>query len=309
MVRDLWRDHTSREPPQPDLWHAVKVKTVCRTDFLEEGVTVRVLSASRDTPLSTYEEVDHALSPVKPACSDRVTDGVLVLVTYGQCRIARGNRTLHLNKGDLLLCTHVEHPMFFLPPASPHEEYTIRFSYDALDNLPILHNADKCTWRVRSEALFLDRFKRIYHHFTEGEPYSDILCRALVTELLVHLNREIDRGLKSQAQNVIVSQMLMYIRTHRREKVTKLDLARHVERSPGYVATLFQSVTGKTISEYLHEARVEMALQLLRESQLTVGDIAEFLGYSDAAYFHKVFKRITGHRPKDYFEQRPRPRS
>lgn len=260
---------------------------------------MHLVGAYRDTSFLTGGEV---------SCDGQDTTGLLIFVTYGDCRISVRNRSVHLKSGDLLLCTQVEEPISFLPSAAPHEQYVLFFTFGDSDDLPILSNADKCLCKAHSEPLFLDRVKRIYHHYIESDAYRDVLCAALVMELLVYLNREVDRGAKGQAQLEMAKKMQVYIRTHRREKVTKFDVARHIERSPGYAASLFQAMTRKTISEYLHESRVEMALQLLRESELTVGDIAEFLGYSDASYFHKVFKRITGRRPKDYFAQRPRAR-
>jgi len=59
-------------------------------------------------------------------------------------------------------------------------------------------------------------------------------------------------------------------------------------------------VTGQTISEYVHSIRIKTAIGLLQESELTLEEISEFLGYSDVSYFHKVFRRMTGKKPSEY---------
>ena len=54
--------------------------------------------------------------------------------------------------------------------------------------------------------------------------------------------------------------------------------------------------------EFLREARVRKACQLLRESSMAVVDIAYACGYSDPKYFSKCFKQDTGMTPKQYRE-------
>jgi YesN/AraC family two-component response regulator len=98
--------------------------------------------------------------------------------------------------------------------------------------------------------------------------------------------------------------MREYMMNHHREKVTKEVLGDYIERSPNYAATLFRQVTGRTISEQVHSLRIKTAIHMLEHSKLTVGEIALFLGYSDGAYFHKVFKRLTGDNPSKYMAGR-----
>ena len=58
-----------------------------------------------------------------------------------------------------------------------------------------------------------------------------------------------------------------------------------------------------TYKQLLNESRRDIAIDYLRDTQLSVEHIAELVDYSDAANFRKAFKKWTGRRPKDY---RPR---
>ena len=67
-----------------------------------------------------------------------------------------------------------------------------------------------------------------------------------------------------------------------------------------YLFRVFKASTGKTIMEYYISLKIQKAKQLLRENDLSVGEIAERLGFSEANYFTKTFKRVTGLTPTAY---------
>lgn len=67
-----------------------------------------------------------------------------------------------------------------------------------------------------------------------------------------------------------------------------------------YFCKIFKQCFGKNFTIYLAEFRVERAKELLNDITLNVKDISECVGYRDANYFAKVFKRVTGMTPSEY---------
>ena len=55
-----------------------------------------------------------------------------------------------------------------------------------------------------------------------------------------------------------------------------------------------------TYSEYLQDIRLKKARQLLEETDLSVADIAEQVGYHNKGYFYKLFTRKYGVTPAQY---------
>ncbi|MEM1264492.1 MAG: helix-turn-helix domain-containing protein [Pseudomonadota bacterium] len=62
----------------------------------------------------------------------------------------------------------------------------------------------------------------------------------------------------------------------------------------------FSQATGKTLIGYVQNVRVEAAKVMLEESQTSVDDIAAAVGYENAAFFRRLFKRATGLTPREY---------
>jgi transcriptional regulator GlxA family with amidase domain len=62
----------------------------------------------------------------------------------------------------------------------------------------------------------------------------------------------------------------------------------------------FKAATGTTLINYLQNLRVEAAKRLLESGQQPVDDISVEIGYEDASFFRRLFKRLTGLTPSQY---------
>lgn len=91
-----------------------------------------------------------------------------------------------------------------------------------------------------------------------------------------------------------------YVQQHYASPLTLEEVAAHAGFSASYFSTLFKAAEGQTFSEYLEGVRIAGAKALLKDSDKTVDEIANSVGYADSKYFRKVFKRATGMRPSEY---------
>ena len=64
----------------------------------------------------------------------------------------------------------------------------------------------------------------------------------------------------------------------------------------------FKKETGKTVSEYIRDKRIEHAKYLLNTTHLQIQTIALHCGIMDVQYFSKIFKKQLGKTPKEYRE-------
>ena len=72
--------------------------------------------------------------------------------------------------------------------------------------------------------------------------------------------------------------------------------------SAGYLSTVFKKETGKTVSEYIRDKRINHAAHLLGTTHLQIQTVALHCGIMDVQYFSKIFKKQTGLTPKEYRE-------
>lgn len=91
-----------------------------------------------------------------------------------------------------------------------------------------------------------------------------------------------------------------YIQQHYSEPISLEIVSRELGFNPTYFSSLFKKETGLTFLEYVTEVRMEMAKEFLRDTDWTVADICERVGYKDTKYFSKSFRKITGLKPNEY---------
>ena len=77
-------------------------------------------------------------------------------------------------------------------------------------------------------------------------------------------------------------------------------LARQAGYSVDHVSRVFRKITGARPQDYIINARIERARQLLTESNLTVGMIAEALGFRDIFFFSRQFRQKAGQTPTEF---------
>ncbi len=80
------------------------------------------------------------------------------------------------------------------------------------------------------------------------------------------------------------------------------SLATMQNLSPSYLSALFSQETGQTLTEYVNQKRVKLAMRLLATTKLQIQTIAQHCGILDVHYFSKVFKKEVGMTPKQYRE-------
>ncbi|OME82242.1 AraC family transcriptional regulator [Paenibacillus sp. FSL A5-0031] len=229
----------------------------------------------------------------------------LSLVTYGKCVYWVNEEKVILEKGDLLLIPgHIPYYGKSIPTVV-HTKYVVNFCKIATEcSLPLLQLEEPLKQRLGRFEVIQERLRGVWTQYKEKPPYYELMAEALLTEALVYLNQEKDRGMISSEKHRRVDSMKQYISTHYRERVTKEELGDVINTTPNYAATLFKAVTNQTISEYVHNQRMKTAIYMLTESQLMISEIADYLGYNDVSYFYRIFKRIVGSSPSDFLHER-----
>jgi len=93
---------------------------------------------------------------------------------------------------------------------------------------------------------------------------------------------------------------LDYIYDNLHSKITVKDVAEHVSLSSTYLSRIFHAETGMPLSEYVMKCRVQAAENMLRYSEFTADEIANYLAFSSQSHFINVFKKHTGLTPREY---------
>ena len=129
---------------------------------------------------------------------------------------------------------------------------------------------------------------------------QDYLLKPVEPEDMNQALEKAIRNAKSRKKSILKEEKT-YIETHFKEELTRESLASEVFMNPDYLSKLFKKNTGSSLMDYVTKVRIERAKELLERTVLTISEIAIETGYSNTAYFTKMFKKYTnGVTPREY---------
>jgi AraC-like DNA-binding protein len=103
-----------------------------------------------------------------------------------------------------------------------------------------------------------------------------------------------------QNPSEFVLSVVNFIQKNLTSNIQGKDIADHVHISRSAMCKKFKAETGQTVHEYLSHMRIEEAKRLLRSTNKTVSDIANYLCYSSQSHFQNAFKKAVGLTPVAY---------
>ena len=138
----------------------------------------------------------------------------------------------------------------------------------------------------------------VYDYLLKPIPKSDL------SRLMDTLAKEIDaKSENNYRQTDIIQKSKEYIETHYNDKNLSLNqIATRLFVSESYLSKQMKATLGKNFSDFLIDLRIEKAKELLSDPDLlyTVSQIAHKVGYEDAHYFSRLFKKKTGNSPVQF---------
>lgn len=222
---------------------------------------------------------------------------------------------------------HVEpDEIFMIPPRAAHAikapEKGYRFiylfeltflsrlnSYSEINSLLTkpLHITRETHPEIHEEILgYLIRIRNLYF---EDKPYSDFTIYAQILEMFtvlfnnrirqiennVSINEKSDNSYAKKFQYV-----MNYIDTHYMEDLTLENIAHSIGFSKYHFSRLFRQYTNYTFCDYLNYRRIQIAIELLSDPELSITEIALRSGFSSISTFNRLFKQSTNCSPTEF---------
>lgn len=154
------------------------------------------------------------------------------------------------------------------------------------------------TAAVTWQDAVLRRLSRLVNHYRFGgatplTTYTEAL--AVCARVLPHLPT--DQVACEQTQLVA---MMQYIEAHYAEPLTAAEIAQQAQISRSQCFALFAAAAETTPLGYVTRRRMQVAAGLLANSELSIAEIAQQVGYKTASHFGQQFKRYVGRTPRSY---------
>ncbi len=163
----------------------------------------------------------------------------------------------------------------------------------------ILFPTGKDPWLLELAGRILTEAKYRPHAYA----YSISL---LTGEFLLHITRDYEiraivPNTQGEAPNNLIISLLGYLSVNY-TRTTLAEMAAFFGYSQGYLSRVIHENTGKTYNQIVTELQMEKAVELLREGNKSITEIAQEVGCFDSSHFNKKFKAVYGKSPGQYME-------
>lgn len=210
----------------------------------------------------------------------------------------------------------VPHQVHLKEQTTPITGTTLCFNNDflALDNngllkdLPIIQNP------LNGHELFLnaadlkfieDILDQIFVEYHAKNNWQHNMLSAYIRILLIYLSRLYTEQFNKKElvpDRIVLNKYLSKIEAFYTSAHEVAAYAEMLNMSAGHLSELVKEQSGKPAIIHIHERLILEAKRLLFHTDNTIKEIAYHLGFEDASYFNRFFKRITNYTPVSYRE-------
>ncbi len=174
------------------------------------------------------------------------------------------------------------------------------------------------TGYTRHEALFLtdreskllyDLFIKAYEEHQQDDFTQDVLISYATlilsyTQIFYERQFEARSKIYNKAVADFYKQLDQYFESERKEEFPTVNyFASKANLSVNYFGDVIKHFTGQSPIEHIHQYIIQIAKKKLRETKLTVNEIAYSLGFEYPTYFTRFFRQKTGISPKVFRNQ------
>ncbi|WNS45587.1 AraC family transcriptional regulator [Paenibacillus sp. MMS20-IR301] len=149
-------------------------------------------------------------------------------------------------------------------------------------------------------AQLLLQLQELRRLWLDPEALQRIQGKSRLYQFIYEVEKQLQRAAGSQDKEDLVTQAIRYINEFYHEPVSLSSVAGRLNYSVSYLAKQFKSRTGSSLIDYLIRVRVDKACRLLRQTDLSLQEVAASVGYPDLSYFIRIFKKTAGETPGQF---------
>ncbi len=232
-------------------------------------------------------------------------------VKKGNCILHLRNESISFKENEMMvICSNVEH-MFeagseettlmqleFLP------EIFLRFNPPSLqgqrDLAPVtIFSEENRLIKIVNNVRIMRAVQRIVNELNQKSKYYQYLVVMYYAELLILIYRYLDEVYLPIGTNESLRKAISYIRMNYQMNIMAGDIAAHTNVGERYLRKLFSQYLNLSPVDYLNQIRINKAIELLRNTEMSIKEVCFACGFQSPQYFSRLFKQQMGITPRE----------
>ena len=180
------------------------------------------------------------------------------------------------------------------------EDFFSIFRQDADNRDPIRHDV---LHLLDSNRAIYAIIRKMHREYESNAVFSQELLKAFLLELLFSLARQSFSSSLKNRKIFAVDYIKSDLKKNFMNPPDVPRLMRETGLSRNGLFRLYKAETGETMGETILRFRLNYALELLKNTDLSVAKIGSLSGFSDLSNFYRIFRKKTGHSPRFYRQE------
>ena len=160
--------------------------------------------------------------------------------------------------------------------------------------------------KIVNHVRIMRAVQNIINELTGEKPYFRHLVVMHYAELLLLVCRYMNETCLPLPVSDTLKKAVLYIRDHYHHDLSVAEVARHAGVGERYLHKLFVRQFSLAPLDYLNRFRIDQALELLRNTDLSVKEVSFSCGFRSPQYFARIFRRYCGCSPREWGYRRQR---
>jgi AraC-like DNA-binding protein len=231
---------------------------------------------------------------------------ILHYIVAGEGKIKINNKTFNLSTGSAFFIFPDQLNFYQASKNNPWYYKWIGFSGNKTDR--ILQSAGI----TRSSPIIINEYTKEIDDYMD-ELFNNLKIRNegfelkvnglfyLILSIFADINKKVNlEKIYTGTKIDYVKKILEFIEINFQRNISVNQMAEYLGINRSYLSILFKNQKGISLKDFLIDYRIMKAKELLVKSNMNISEIAYSVGYKDYFSFTKIFRKITGERPKEY---------
>lgn len=234
-------------------------------------------------------------------------------VKKGNCILHLDNESVTFREGEIMIITSEVNHLFeagsegttlmqleFLPEIFSHFNLNAETGENNFVPTPVfLFSEENRLIKIVNNVRIMRAVQRIVNELEVKSPYFQYLVVMYYAELLILIYRYMDEAYLPICTNESLKKAIAYIRLNSHLDININNVAAYAGISERYLRNLFSQYLNLSPLDYLNQIRINKAVELLRNTEMSVKEVCFQCGFQSPQYFSRIFKQQMGVSPRE----------
>ena len=250
-------------------------------------------------PLTVTDAGHHRTCSTRPNRSD---DYQLLYINSGKVRFYFDGQEHMISKNNMVLCRPGE-PQIYCQEDDKPEIYWVHFSGSDVEST--LHSysipREQNIFYVGVKSDFPWLYNQMIHELKLKRINFEHALILNLQQIFLSLSRCMQEENKTDTEMpMFIEHATHYFRENYNQNIVVEEYARAHNVTPHWFTQNFKKIMKSTPMQYIISLRIKSAMNLLENTDSSIAQVAETVGYDNQLYFSRIFKKYTGMSPSDY---------